>query len=161
MKHMSGRWRYLIVVFVVIGGLAFPPAQRAVLLDRSEIEIYNGPVNHRRADRKLAQGIWGGEHISLEVTEHGATLEYDCAQGTISRRILLDRRGRFDVVGQHVPEHGGPVRQNEQPTGYPVRFTGRVNGKLMTLTLRDSVTNKVIGNFILSYGREPRLIKCR
>lgn len=158
---MSDRWHYLIIVSVVIGLLAFPSVQRAALLDRSKIKIRNRSTNHAAANRRLATGIWAGEHISLEVTEQGAKVEYDCAHGTIPRRILLDRRGRFDVVGQHVAEHGGPVRQNEQPTSYPVRFTGRVNGRRMELTLRNSVTKELIGNFMLNYGQEPRLMKCR
>jgi|SRR6266850_5657332 len=158
---MSGHWQYVIVVSVVIGGLAFPPAQRAASFHRSEIKFPNGSINHAPANRRLATGIWAGEHISLEVTERGAKVEYDCAHGTIPRRILLDRRGRFDVVGQHVAEHGGPVRRDEQLTSLPVRFTGRVNGKRMTLTLRNSVTKELIGNFILDYGQEPRLMKCR
>jgi hypothetical protein len=158
---MSGRCQYLIVVSVIIGGLAFPRVQPASPLPRSETEIHNGSINHAAANRRLATGIWAGEHISLEVTEQGGKVEYDCAHGTIPRRILLDRRGRFDVVGQHVAEHGGPVRQNEQPTSYPVRFTGRVNGRRMELTLRNSVTKELIGNFMLNYGQEPRLMKCR
>jgi len=158
---MSGRWQYVIVVCGVIGGLAFPSAHRAALLARSEIEIHNASVNPAPANRRLAAGIWAGEHIGLEVTEQGAKVEYDCAHGTIPRRILLDRSGRFDVVGQHVAEHGGPVRQNEQVTSLPVRFTGRVDGKRMKLALRNSVTKELIGNFILYYGQEPRLMKCR
>ena len=114
---MSGRWQYVIVVSIVIGGLAFPPVQRAALLNRSEIEIHSRSIKHAPANRRLATGIWAGEHISLEVTEQGAKVEYDCAHGTIPRRILVDRRGRFDVAGQHFAEHGGPVRQNEQLTG--------------------------------------------
>jgi hypothetical protein len=159
--HMSGRWHYVIVVSFVIGGLAFPPIQRAASLDLSESRTHNGSINHASANRRLATGIWAGEHISLEVTEQGAKVEYDCAHGTIPRRILLDRRGRFDIVGQHAAEHGGPVRRDEQLTSLPVRFTGQVNGKRMTLTIRNSVTKELIGNFILYYGQEPRLMKCR
>jgi hypothetical protein len=68
------------------------------------------------------------------------TIEYDCAQGTIEHGIALDSRGRFNVPGMQVPEQGGPVRQNEQLAGDPVRFSGQVKGQTMELTVRSSVT---------------------
>ena len=55
------------------------------------------PINGQVRTKGLPVGLWGGEHISLEVTEQGATIEYDCAHATIEQRIALDRRGRFDV----------------------------------------------------------------
>ena len=119
------------------------------------------PINGELRTKGLPVGLWGGEHISMEVTGQGATIEYDCAHATIDKRIVPDRRGRFDVSGMQVPEHGGPLRQNEQPTGYPVRFAGQVNGKRMKLSVRDSLTKKLIGDFTLVYGVEPKLRKCR
>lgn len=116
---------------------------------------------HILGKQGLLVGLWGGEHISLQVTEHGATVEYDCGHGTISRRIFLDRQGRFDVQGTHFEEHGGPIRETEQLNSYPVRFTGRIRGKIMKLTVRRGDTRELIGVFTLIYGQEPLLIKCR
>lgn len=109
----------------------------------------------------LAAGIWGGEHIRLHVTPQGGTVEFDCAQGTISQRILVDRRGRFVVEGTYAEEHGGPVRADEQVSSYPVRFTGQIRGKRMTLAVRRRDTKKLIGTFALLYGQEGALVKCR
>ncbi|HEX8852205.1 MAG TPA: hypothetical protein VF754_01890 [Pyrinomonadaceae bacterium] len=109
----------------------------------------------------VAAGIWGGEHISLEVTEGGARIEYDCAHGTIDRALSLDRRGRFDVKGTHVEERGGPVREGASERGYPVRFTGQVSGRKMKLTVRRTDTKELIGTFTLVRGQEPFLVKCR
>src|SRR6266404_4607647 len=55
--------------------------------------------NRRKARRTVAVGDWGGRHIRLSVTERGATIEYDCANGTIEEPLLLGRDGRFDVRG--------------------------------------------------------------
>lgn len=101
------------------------------------------------------------EHISMQVTKQRTTVEYDCAHGTIDQAITLDRRGRFDVSGIQVAEHGGPVRQNEQLAGYRVRFAGQVNGKRMMLRVTNSVTKELVGDFTLIYGDEPKLRKCK
>jgi len=118
------------------------------------------PNDSESRKKKLPVGLWGGEHISMEVTDQRTTIEYDCAHGTINQRISLDRKGRFNVSGTHSPERGGPVRQGEQSAGNPVRFSGQVNGKTMKLSVRDSVTKELVGDFTLVYGAEPRLRKC-
>jgi len=110
----------------------------------------------------LQAGTWGGKHIALEVNSRGgATVEYDCAHGKIGRRIVPDRSGRFDVPGTHTEESGGPVRQDAQPHTYAVRYTGRVRGGRMSLTVTRGGTGKVIGTYTLVRGQEPSLFKCR
>jgi hypothetical protein len=127
-----------------------------------EGESVNGLSSNGDArTKRLAAGLWGGEHIGMQVSELRTTIEYDCAHGMIEQKIVLDRRGRFDVPGTQVAEHGGPVRQNEQLAGDPVRFSGQVKGKTMELTVRNSVTKTLIGKFTLVYGVEPKLRKCR
>jgi len=121
----------------------------------------NLTTNQNPGKTRLTVGLWGGEHIRLEVTTEGATVEYDCAHGTISQRIVVNSRGRFVVDGAYVAEHGGPVRMNEQAGSVPVRFTGQIRGKRMTLTVRRSDTKKLIGTFTLLYGQESALVKCR
>jgi hypothetical protein len=111
--------------------------------------------------RSAQTGTWGGEHISLEVTDGGGTVEYDCAHGTIDRKIVLDARGRFHVSGTHVREHGGPVRRDEQPDSHPAQYTGQIVGDQMTLTVAEVDTGYVVGVFKLTRGQQPRLMKCR
>jgi hypothetical protein len=105
--------------------------------------------------------VWGGEHIRFEVTEGGASVEYDCARETVEGKIVVDSRGRFSVSGLHYEEHGGPVRRGEEASGYRVRLSGRVGGSLMRLTVTRAGTRKVIGTFDLARDREPLLVKCR
>src|SRR5947209_6144391 len=106
-------------------------------------------------------GTWGGEHIGLEVTAQGGQVEYDCAHGTIDQRIVPDARGRFDVRGTHVREHGGPVRKDETADGHPARFVGEIKGDTMTLTVTESDTEEAVGTFTLVFGQRPRVMKCR
>lgn len=113
------------------------------------------------AGRAVQTGEWGGEHISLRVTGAGATVEFDCGRALITRRLRLDRRGRFDAAGVYYEERGGPVRQGEQTPGREARFDGRVSGQEMRLTVTLIEGKELIGNFVLVRGREPTLVKCR
>jgi hypothetical protein len=106
-------------------------------------------------------GRWAGKHISIEVTEQGAKIEYDCASGTINKKIVLDKTHSFKVPGKHIEEHGGPVRPDEQSNGFPVSIIGRIKGKRMTLIVKRQDNNKLIGTFILFRGQESTLVKCR
>ena len=54
-------------------------------------------------------------------------------------------------------EHGGPVREGEEDAR-PARYSGRVQGQAMTLTI--SVAGETLGPFELERGRTPRLTKC-
>ena len=113
-----------------------------------------------RKDGALTVGVWGGQHIRLEVTHHGAELEFDCAQGSIPQKVLLDSSGRFDVAGAFSAQRGGPTRDDEN-NSRPVRYQGVVRDKEMTLTIVDAKTKEVIDKFSLKLGSEVRLMKCK
>lgn len=174
---MRDRYKIIIAVLALLIELGFPVPARPSLCrngerytnrpngrlakggERAGYEVFSQDI--RPVGRGLAPGVWGGEHIRLDVTPPGATVEFDCAQGTISQRIVVDRRGRFVIDGAYVAEHGGPVRMNEQASSLPVRFSGRISGKRMTLTVRRRDTKKLIGTFTLRHGQEGALVKCR
>lgn len=106
-------------------------------------------------------GEWSGKHISLKITSHGAEVEYDCAHGAISRKIILDKNKRFSIEGTYEEEHGGPIRAGEQTAKIAVQYSGQINGKKMILTVKDKNSRKVIGSFTLLHGQESVLVKCR
>jgi hypothetical protein len=108
----------------------------------------------------VSTGVWGGQHIRMQVTERGASIEYDCAHGTIEERLVIDSSDRFEVKGMHVKERGGPVREGEASEGESARYAGHINGQTMTLTVTLTHTNENIGTFTLAYGKAPRLMKC-
>ena len=110
--------------------------------------------------KRAQAGAWGALGIAMEVTESGARVEFDCAHGTVSEPLLLDSDGRFDVKGLFFREHGGPIRQGEEPKGEPVRYTGQVTGEDMTLTVKPEEGDSPIGSFKLVYGKPGRLRKC-
>ena len=111
--------------------------------------------------RSIANGQWGGPHIQMQVANGSATIEYDCANGTISGPLRVDSRGRFSLLGKHVREHGGPIRMGEDRSGVPARYTGWTDGKTLKLTVT-LVNNKTkLGTFELTRGSAGRVFKCR
>ncbi len=113
---------------------------------------------------KLPTGMWGGQHVELEVNERGATVEYDCGRGTIAQPLMIDSQGRFEVVGKHILEHGGPERvgpSSDNSDTHPARYVGSVSGTTMTLTVTLTDTREEIGTFMLTHGKASRLVKCK
>jgi hypothetical protein len=112
------------------------------------------------APTTVAEGRWGGPHVLVEVSGSGASIQFDCAHGSISGSIRLDADGRFDVPGDYAPEHGGPIRVGEAEKRRSARYSGRLIGRTMTLSvgLGDDET---IGPFTVEHGGEARIVRCR
>jgi hypothetical protein len=144
----------LFAVYVVI----FPTYGYSI---DNETKVYSrlNKTNDKMSDSII--GSWAGKHISMEVTEHGAKIEYDCASGTIDKKIILDKNHHFNVLGTYTEEYGGPTRLDQQSNSYQVRLIGQIKGKKMTLTVKRRDNNKVIGTFSLLHGQESLLVKCR
>jgi len=108
----------------------------------------------------MAAGRWGGSHIELEITDDGATVDYDCAHGRLTEQLRPDRDGRFSAQGTYVPERPGPAREGEGDRGAAARYEGRVEGDTMTLTVTLAEDGHTVGTFTLTRGRRGRLRKC-
>jgi hypothetical protein len=108
----------------------------------------------------LPPGEWGGQHIGLTVLDRGATVEYDCASGTIDEPLHIDSRGGFLAVGTHTRGHGGPARIDEVPDRHPARYAGYTDGRTMTLTVTLSDSGELLGTFKLVRGTSPAVFKC-
>ncbi len=114
-----------------------------------------------RKAQRLTSGIWGGPHIRIEVKGDNATIEYDCANGTITGPLKFDRSGRFSWEGAHFREHGGPVRIDETPQSNPATYYGVIKGNTMTLTVKLKGSDEILGEFTLTRGGSGRIFKCR
>ena len=159
MRTIDVMFPWLIVcLLLTIPGEVGSRRNREAAMNQTASETNNSPGE---SSRRLARGVWGGVHIRLEVTGSGANIEYDCANSTIDGPIILDRRGNFNVRGKYIPEHGGPVRRDEENTGYSVHYVGHVIGKELTLAITNPDRKETIGNFTLTRGSEGRVMKCR
>lgn len=118
---------------------------------------------HRSPVKKIERvtaGTWGGDHISLEVAGNGATLDFDCASGTINGPMNVDGNGNFDVGGTFLREHPGPIRMGEDNGGKPARYSGHTDGNTMTLSVTLSGSSESLGTFSLRLGAPSRVRKC-
>jgi len=112
-------------------------------------------------NEKLSNGVWGGQHVRAEVIDSGASIEFDCAHGTIDEPIVLDRKGSFDVKGKFTTERGGPTRGDENSQDRVVRYRGQVKEQELSLTIMDAGTKETIDTFALTHGSDGRIRKCR
>ena len=106
-------------------------------------------------------GTWAGEHIVMDVTSNGATVEFDCAHGTLDAPLALDSSERFDVAGSFTPEGGGPTREDQSSRGMPARYTGSLKDSTLTVTVVLTERKETVGVFTLRHGARPRLFKCK
>lgn len=104
-----------------------------------------------------AAGQWGGDHITLTVADAVSHVELDCAHGDINGAISSSS---FSMAGTFVREHGGPIRVDETADSHPALYNGAVNRSLMTLTLRLTDSNEIVGTFTLTRGVAGRIVKC-
>jgi hypothetical protein len=110
-------------------------------------------------DPVVLSGTWGGEHALLTIGSASAAIEFDCAHGTMPTPLTLND-GTFDVAGDYVQEHGGPIRSDEIEVRQPARYTGAVAGRTMTLRVRLTAPAQDLGTYTLTLGSSGRVFKC-
>ena len=132
-------------VFVVIGFLLL---------------VMVGLVYSRMIMQRIPRGQWGGTHINMDVDEHSATIEFDCATGEINGPLKVDGEGKFQLPGTFTPERGGPVRADEKRQAQQAIYTGTIKGNTMTLTLKVSGTDES-ETFTLEHNKPGDLFKCK
>ena len=110
--------------------------------------------------KAVPNGVWGGEHIRVEVTDNGADIEFDCARGTISQRLALDAEGHFKAQGTYKAETPAPSAEGgPSGSGVPATYTGALNGSSLRLEvlIEGQDTPKT---FDLVQGDQGHLAKC-
>lgn len=109
--------------------------------------------------QRIPTGVWGGQHINLEVGEKSAQIEYDCATGVIDGPLVLDANGHFNLRGRHMMQRGGPIRADDEAKSQPAGYTGSIKGNTMTLTLK--LGDSDVETFTLEKGKPGDLFKCK
>jgi hypothetical protein len=142
--------------------LLYLPIVAAMLLPGGschESKMNKNSTSTPTAQRKMS-GLWGGQGISMEVTDSGATLDFDCASGAITETIAPDSAGKFSAKGRFARQRPGPTREDDNSEGEPATYTGVVNGENLTLTITLTKNSEKIGDFTLAHGKTGRIRRC-
>ncbi len=101
-------------------------------------------------------GTWGGDNAGLNATDSSALVHIGCTVGDIHQPLVAGPSGRFDVPGLYnitaFPVYRGP--------DHPARFSGRIVGRVMSLTVTLTDTAVTLGPVRLTFGEEPRMGPC-
>ena len=110
--------------------------------------------------QRITIGPWGGTGVHLEVDEKSAKVEFDCAHGTIQGPLTLDSKGEFKLEGTFTAERGGPIRNDQEPSGSAAIYTGSINGETMKLEITIEGQDHSLNTYVLTRGKSGRLRKC-
>lgn len=144
----------------IIAAIIVLPLLLTLMVDGATGQRKKKRRGHIKKVQTVSIGQWGGWHVAMDVTAGGAKLEFDCAHAIINQPLKLDSRGRFEVKGFYAAEHGGPVRADEDQSGQPAHFKGRLEGQALTLTVTLDNSSTSAGPYTLEHGRRPRVTKC-
>lgn len=97
-------------------------------------------------------GVWGGDHISVEVSDFQVRVTGLCFEGLIEQTLQLDATGSFDLAGQILTFIG--------PAGLPrpARYSGSIAGNVMTLVITLTESKSSLGPFILVFGNDVQIV---
>jgi len=112
-------------------------------------------------ERKLASGLWGTDHLSLEIFEARAEFEFDCAHGSIDSPFMLESDGSFKLKGTYTRETHGPIRIGNPLQSRQAEYFGHVDGNNMRLSVRLIGGNDEVENYLLQLGKQGRIWKCK
>ncbi|HEX8737188.1 MAG TPA: hypothetical protein VF721_17785 [Pyrinomonadaceae bacterium] len=105
-------------------------------------------------------GNWGATGINLVVADNSATIEYDCANGEIQQKLLVDEQGRFSVGGVYTRRSPGALRIKFLPKPQPARYEGVISGDKMTLKVTLTETGKTLDEVVLERNKTGFIRKC-
>lgn len=105
--------------------------------------------------------VWGGTHVELEIAADGATLEFDCATGTLSLPLKLDSKGNFTAKGTYLREHGGPVMRDESHVAAAATYSGVLVGDTLHLKVNAGAASEGMPDLTLTRGQSGRVMKCK
>ncbi len=104
--------------------------------------------------------VWGGEHVSLVMSQENATLEFDCAEGVVTNPIRPDANGDFTAAGTYTPQRGGPVRKDSPPADLPATYKGTIRGNTMHLQVVLADAGASPPAMTLTRGATGHVVKC-
>jgi len=114
-------------------------------------------------ERRLQAGQWGttaapDANLLVKDPAFGASIEFDCASGTIQGPLDVGADGVFKWAGTWVFA-GGP-RPFPPPPGRDAIYTGKVSGDTVVLNVVFDNGGSMQGPYILTFGKQALLKRC-
>ncbi len=131
-----------------------------VVLAGALVLIGPAAANPTQEQESESSVVWGGRDINMQVTPQGATLEFDCAHGSVLEPIKANAKGEFAARGTYTPEHGGPVTLANPPRDLPALYKGTIHGDTMHLEVVVTDKDQQPQPFTLTRGKHGRVVKC-
>ncbi len=101
-------------------------------------------------------GTWGGDDAGLIASDTSAHVHIGCTLGDTKGRIVPDADGRFLIDGTFNVD-AYPV---DRGILHPAQFTGKIDGRSMTLSVVLTDTGRELGPVTLVLGKEPTMGPC-
>ena len=108
---------------------------------------------------QIAAGSWAGNGIRLEIGDKGAVVQLSCAEGEITERLMAVGHGNFIGSGTYTGRTAGPQREGGGDR-QDVTYSGRLDGKTMSMKIVNSRSGETIGEFELELNKRTRLQRC-
>ncbi len=99
----------------------------------------------------LLMGSWGSEQGRLTATQVSTQFNGACGAGNTSEPILLDKKGRFNLVGVYGASGGAQSA---------ARFKGSVGSEKIMLRVLLSDSSEAVAPVELHLGQQPALASC-
>ena len=116
------------------------------------LACYSGPA----APVTEITGTWGGDDAGLIAADTSAHVHIGCTLGDTNSPIRPGSDGRFDTSGTYNVD-AYPI---DRGIVHPARFTGRVEGEKLVLTVTLTDNSQQLGPVTLVHGKEPRMGPC-
>jgi hypothetical protein len=117
-----------------------------------------------KGDRGVQAGPWGttgppDANLLVKDPTVGATIEFDCAGGTIQGPLDVSGDGAFKWKGTWSFQ-GGPQPIPQPPVVKDVVYTGKISGDTMVLEVVFTNGGMMQGPYTLTFGKQAILKKC-
>jgi hypothetical protein len=125
---------------------------------------YSSPGTARDEATHQITGTWGGEGARLATADGRTSIEFPCAEGHIDHLIQLDSSGAFNEEGTLQNEQGTVLRDEvaaQQGSRLEkVRFTGRLTGEVLTISIQYGDRKSRAIEYSLTRGAEGHVPRC-
>lgn len=99
----------------------------------------------------LLTGSWGSPQGRLTATEVSTQFTGACGSGSANEPIMLDKHGRFDMVGRYGVTGAVPT---------DARFKGAVSDRKLSLQVKLADSTDAVAPIMLDLGQQPALATC-